>query len=165
MRNMLLAVSLVAVGCGGGVDQQSSVKVMNSALVGTSQAQVKLMPSGNATSASFNGQVTNTAGTGTATVNGSTVKSGASWATNFDIVFTNWSDLASGITISGTLHEDATLTTLSPYAGKVHLTGMVHATGNVTADIDFDVTVEYATGSIKMTGSVGGNTINVSVGG
>lgn len=161
-RILSLACLVGLVGCSPSVDQKSAVSIMGAALNGTGQAQSKLMVNTTQTSASYDGDVTNPAGTGTAHVSGSASQSGTGSSATFDIAFSHWLDTASNITIDGSLHESATFTTTSPLVGDAHLSGMLHATGAVTADVDFALTVSYTQTAVQVTGSIGGNTINVN---
>jgi hypothetical protein len=156
----LFALSLA--GCGPSVDQQSAVKVMGAALNGTNQAQTQLQQSMSGSSATFNGEITNPAGTGSAQVNGSITSSANAFAETFDIAYAHWNDVASGVILDGTLHEDASFSSLNPPIGSAHLNGALIASGTVEATVDFDVTSSYQTGSVQITGNVGGNSINIS---
>ena len=162
MKKILAVFVLSLVGCGPSVDQQSAVKVMGAALNGTNQAQTQLQQSMNGASATFSGSIANPAGTGSATVNGNITQSANAFAETFDIAYAQWDDVASGITVNGSLHEDANFSSLNPPVGSAHLNGALDATGAVKATVDFDLTMSYTTSSVQITGNVGGNSINVS---
>jgi hypothetical protein len=163
MTRLLPFVCLLGlVGCSPSVDQQSSVKVMGAALVGTGQAQSQIMSSATASGSQFDAQVTNPAGSGSAHVSGSATSSAGSWTSAFDITYAHWLDAASNITLDGSLHESASFTSLDPIVGTAHLTGMLQASGAVQAEVDFDLSVTYTATGYSVTGSIGGNSINVS---
>ncbi len=158
----LFVLALVG-GCSGGLDQQSAVKVMGAALVGTGAAQSKLMPASmTGTGTTFNGQVENSGGTGSAQVNGSTTQSGNGWSVTFDILFSKWTDAGSSVTLDGSLHEAATFTSLNPLTGSVKISGALTAAGAVQGTVDFDLSVDYSPSSYKVSGNVGGSSVNAS---
>jgi hypothetical protein len=154
---------LAIAGCGSSVDQQSAVKVMSTALTGTGQAQAKLMPASGSSTASYNGTVTNPAGSGSATVSGTATQNGSAWSFVFDITYNHWTDAASNVTIDGALHETANFSSLNPLLGSFSLTGMLTASGAVQAHVDFNLSAVYSTTSIKITGNVGGNSVDETV--
>src|SRR5437773_1934904 len=139
MKNILIAsvLALAAAGCNNSLDQQSATKVMGSALTGTVAAQGKLKPVAGATNASFNGDILNPAGSGSAHVSGSATQTSNGWNVNFDITFNHWTDLASNVTLDGSLHEAASFSTMAPLVGSVKITGNVASTGSVQAAVDF----------------------------
>jgi hypothetical protein len=155
---------LLAGGCSNSLDQQSATKVMSSALNGTAAAQVKLKPVAGASSASFDGDVQNPAGSGSAHVSGSASSTAAGWTVGFDIVFQQWTDLASNVTLNGSLHEAASLTTMSPFVGSVKITGDLAATGSVQAGVDFDLAVDYTATKYQIKGNIGGATLDATIG-
>jgi hypothetical protein len=154
---------LVAAGCNNGMDQQSATKVMSSALVGTGVAQQQLTPQPGQSNATLDATIQNPAGTGSAHVTGSAVNNNGTWTVNFDITYTNWSDLAQNVTLNGSLHESATFTTMSPLVGSVKITGNVAATGSVSGTADFDLSVDYSPTHYQASGHVGGASLNVDV--
>src|SRR4051794_15631937 len=121
---------LLVGGCSNNLDQQSATKVMTSALGGTAAAQVKLKPVAGANSASFDGDIVNPAGSGSAHATGSATSTANGWTVKFDITFNHWADLASNVTLDGSLHEAASFTTMSPLVGSVKITGDLAATGS-----------------------------------
>ena len=164
MRLVLASLMMVAVGgCNSGLDQQSAAKVMSSALTGTATAQAQFKPTTNNSNASFDGDIQNPAGTGSAHVTGSAVQSSSGWDVKFDISFNQWTDLASNVTLNGALHETASFTTMSPFVGNVAITGSLAATGAVQSSVDFDVAVDYSPTRYDVVGHVGGASINASV--
>src|SRR4051794_16474285 len=95
--------ALVAVGCNNSLDQQSATKVMTSALGGTGAAPAQLKPLNGATNASFDGTIQNPAGSGSADATGSATQTSTGWDVKFDITFTQWTDLATNVTLNGAL--------------------------------------------------------------
>jgi hypothetical protein len=166
MRPMIVSLGmfmLVAAGCNSGLDQQSATKVMSSALTGTAQAQTQLKPMTGATNASFDGTIQNPAGSGSAHATGSATQTATGWTVTFDITFTQWTDLASNVTLNGSLHEAASFTTMSPLVGSVKITGALTATGSVQSSVDFDLAVDYSPTNYQVSGNVGGASLNASV--
>jgi hypothetical protein len=158
----LFMLALVG-GCSGGLDQQSAVKVMGAALTGTGAAQQKLMPASmTSAGATFDGQVQNTAGTGSAQVTGSTTQSGSGWSLTFDIVYNHWTDVGSNVTLDGSLHESASFSTLSPLVGSVKISGALTASGAVQGAVDFDLSANYTATSFQISGNVGGSSVSAS---
>jgi hypothetical protein len=156
---MMLALA----GCNSGLDQQSAAKVMTSALTGTGAAQMQLTPQNGQTNASFDGDIQNPAGTGSAHVTGNATQTASGWNVTFDITFNHWADAATGVTLDGALHEAASFTTMSPYVGQVTVTGTVNATGAVQASVDFDMNVSYSPTQYQVAGHVGGASVNATV--
>jgi hypothetical protein len=154
---------LVAAGCSGGLDQQSATKVMSSALTGTANAQLQLKPTNGATNASFDGQIQNPAGSGSAHVTGAASSTASGWDVNFDITFDHWTDLASNVTLDGALHESASFTTMSPLVGSVKITGNLTASGAVQSAVGFDLAVDYSPTKYQVKGNVGGASLDASV--
>ena len=164
MRLVLASLMMVAVGgCNSGLDQQQATSVMSSALTGTAAAQAQLKPVNGQTNASFDGDIQNPAGTGSAHVSGSATQTANGWDVKFDITFTKWTDLATNVTLDGGLHETASFTTMSPFVGNVAITGSVVASGAVQSSVDFDVKVDYSPTKYDVSGHVGGASINASV--
>jgi hypothetical protein len=164
MRLITAALAVIAIaGCNNGMDQQSATKVMSSALIGTGQAQAQFKPTNGQTNASFDGTITNPAGSGSAHVTGSAVDNNGTWTVNFDITYTNWTDLAANVTLNGSLHESASFTTMSPLVGSVKITGDVAATGSVQGTADFDLAVDYSPTKYQVSGHVGGASLDASV--
>ncbi|MGZ3438414.1 MAG: hypothetical protein ACXVDD_02815 [Polyangia bacterium] len=153
----------VAAGCNSGLDQQSATKVMSSALTGTASAQMQLKPVNNATSANFDGVIQNPAGSGSAHVTGAATSTASGWTVTFDITFNQWTDLASNVTLNGSLHEAASFTTMSPLVGSVKITGNLTASGAVQSAVDFDLAVDYSPTKYQVSGNVGGASLNASV--
>jgi len=85
------------------------------------------------------------------------------WTVTFDITFTQWTDLASNVTLNGSLHEAASFTTMSPLVGSVKITGALTATGSVQSSVDFDLAVDYSPTKYQVSGNVGGASLNASV--
>ncbi len=163
MRTLVLACSIAAVGCSSGLDKQSATKVMTSALTGTGQAQTQLTPKSGNSNASFDGDILNPAGTGSAHVSGAATSTGNGWNVTFDIAFTKWNDIATGVTLDGALHEAAAFTTMSPLVGSFKLTGAVNATGSVQATVDFDVSASYSPTQLQVSGNVGGASVDAHI--
>ncbi|HWE30071.1 MAG TPA: hypothetical protein VHB97_18805 [Polyangia bacterium] len=163
MRLVLASVFVMLAGCNSGLDQQSAAKVMSSALTGTASAQTQLKPMNGATNASFDGDIQNPAGSGSAHVTGSTTSTSNGWNVTFDITFSHWTDLATNVTLDGALHETASFTTMSPFVGSVAITGSVTASGAVQSSVDFDVDVSYSPTQYQVAGHVGGASVNASV--
>jgi hypothetical protein len=164
MRLVLASLMMVAItGCNSGLDQQSATEVMSSALTGTAAAQAQFKPTTNNSNASFDGDITNPAGTGSAHVTGSATQTSTGWDVKFDITFNQWTDLATNVTLNGGLHETASFTTMSPFVGNVAITGSLAATGAVQSSVDFDVAVDYSPTKYDVVGHVGGASINASV--
>lgn len=158
-----LAVIAIA-GCNNGMDQQSATKVMTSALGGTAAAQMHFnKPTNGGTTASFDGTITNPAGTGSAHVVGNASDNNGTWTVSFDITFSQWTDLASNVTIDGSLHETASFTAMSPLVGSVKISGDVAATGSVQGTADFDLAVDYSPTKYQVSGHVGGASLDASV--
>src|SRR5207245_9440807 len=95
MRHILIAglFMLAAAGCNNSLDQQSATKVMSSALSGTATAQGKLKPVAGASNASFDGDIQNPAGSGSAHVSGAATQTSGGWSVTFDITFNHWTAL------------------------------------------------------------------------
>lgn len=164
MRLVLASLMMVAIGgCNSGLDQQSAAKVMSSALTGTAAAQAQFKPTTNNSNASFDGDITNPAGTGSAHVTGSATQTASGWDVKFDITFNQWTDVATNVTLNGGLHETASFTTMSPFVGNVAITGSLAATGAVQSSVDFDVAVDYSPTKYDVVGHVGGASINASI--
>ncbi len=163
MRLALASFVIALAGCNSGLDQQSATKVMSSALVGTSSAQMQLKPMNGAANASFDGDIQNPAGSGSAHVTGTAMSTTNGWNVTFDITFNHWADAASGVTLDGSLHETASFTTTSPFVGAVTVTGTVMASGAVQASVDFDVGVTYSPTQYQVAGHVGGTSVNATV--
>ena len=166
MRPMIVTLGmfmLAAAGCNSGLDQQQATKVMSSALTGTASAQTQLKPMNGATNASFDGTIQNPAGSGSAHVTGSATQTANGWTQTFDITFTQWTDLASNVTLNGSLHEAASFTTMSPLVGSVKITGALTATGSVQGSVDFDLAVDYSPTNYQVVGNVGGASLNASI--
>jgi hypothetical protein len=138
-------------------------QVMSSALTGTGAAQMQLVPKNGATNASFDGDIQNPAGSGSAHVTGTATSTGSGWNVSFDITFDHWTDLASNVTLDGALHETASFTTMSPFVGNVSVTGNVAASGAVQASVDFDVAVSYSPTQYQVAGHVGGTSVDATV--
>jgi hypothetical protein len=155
---------LVVGGCSNNLDQQSATKVMTSALGGTAAAQVKLKPVAGATSASFDGDIQNPAGSGSAHATGSASSTANGLVVNFDIKLNQWHDLASDVTLDGSLHEAASFSTVSPFVGSVKITGNLASTGSVQAAVDFDVAVDYTATKLQVVGNVGGASLDATIG-
>ncbi|MDB4969958.1 MAG: hypothetical protein JWN44_5647 [Myxococcales bacterium] len=155
---------LLVGGCSNNLDQQSATKVMTSALNGTAAAQVKLKPVAGAGSASFDGDIQNPAGSGSAHVTGSAASTAAGFSVNFDIAFAHWTDLASNVTLDGSLHEAAAFSTMSPFVGSVKITGDLAATGAVQAAVAFDLALDYSPTKLQVVGNVGGASLNATLG-
>jgi hypothetical protein len=136
---------------------------MSSALTGTAAAQAQFKPTTNNSNASFDGDIQNPAGTGSAHVTGSATQSSSGWDVKFDISFNQWTDLATNVTLNGALHETASFTTMSPFVGNVAITGSLAATGAVQSSVDFDVAVDYSPTKYDVVGHVGGASINASI--
>ena len=163
---MIVALAGMAValgGCNNGLDQQSATKVMSSALTGTGAAQMQLTPKNGATSASVDADIQNPDGSGSAHVTGAATQTGSGWNVTFDITFSHWADLATGVTLDGALHENASFTTMSPFVGQVSVTGNVTASGAVQGSVDFDMNVSYSPTQYQVAGHVGGASVNATV--
>lgn len=165
MRPLLLSIAFVfvAAGCNSGLDQQSATKVMSSALVGTGSAQMQFKPMNGGSNASFDGTIQNPAGTGSAHVTGAANQTASGWTVTFDITFSQWTDLATNVTLNGALHESASFTTMSPFVGSVKITGNLAATGAVQSSVDFDLAVDYSPTKYQVSGHVGGASLDASV--
>jgi len=165
MRRLLSFGSLflfaIVSGCGGNLDHDSAVKVMNSALTGTVAANAQV------TGASGNGQVnvtlTNPHGTGSAHVDGTVMKTGDMLSTTLDIKFDHWTDAETNITLDGSLHEAGTLAVPLPLSGSVELTGDLTASGAVTGAVDFDLKGSYSPTGFSVNGHVGGQAIDATL--
>jgi hypothetical protein len=155
-----LLILAIASGCNNGLDHDSAVKVMGSALKGTAAAEAHVMTS------NANGQIditlTNTQGSGSAHLVGTTTKTGNMVSTTFDLTFNHWTDDESKITLDGALHEAATFETPLPLSGSVQLTGTLSASGAVTGAADFDLKGSYSSAGLSVTGQVAGQTINIT---
>ena len=156
--------SLLLVGCNSGLDQQSATKVMTSALTGTASAQAQFKPTNNNSNASFDGTITNPAGSGSAHVTGTATQATNGWNVTFDITFTGWTDPAQNVTLDGALHETASFTTMSPFVGDVKITGNVQASGSVQGSVDFNVDASYSPTSVHVDGDVGGASLKIDLG-
>jgi hypothetical protein len=163
ITSLAIVSTLVAAGCNNGMDQQSATKVMSSALTGTAAAQAQFKPVTGQSNASVDATIQNPAGTGSAHVTGTAVDNNGTWTVNFDITYTNWSDLAQNVTLNGSLHETATFTTMVPLVGSVKITGDVAATGSVQGSADFDLGVSYSPTQYQVSGHVGGASLDVNV--
>jgi hypothetical protein len=154
----------LAAGCGSSVDHASAVQVMNLALSGTVAADgqvvsVNLDPAGGQITAAL----TNPAGSGTATVNGTLAHNGSVTTTTLDIELKDWSDLLHHVTLDGSLHEAGSFSSQLPLLGDVKLTGALAASGDISATVDFDLQASYSLTSLKVTGDVGGQSMGSGI--
>jgi hypothetical protein len=160
----LAICAFLVVGCNSGLDQQSAAKVMTSALGATGGAQAQFKPTLDDANVTVDGAITNPAGSGSAHVSGAATQTANGWNVDFDVTLAGWTDLASNVTLDGTLHEAASFTTMSPFVGDVKITGRLQATGSVQANADFDVEASYSPTAVKLDGNVGGASIDLNVG-
>jgi hypothetical protein len=153
----------LAAGCGNSVDHASAVKVMNSALTGTVTADGQLVkldwtPSGG----HLDVAVTNPVGTGSAEVVGTVTRNGNVTNETVDITFKQWNDPVHHVTLDGVLHETGAFSSPLPLSGDVQLSGALAVSGDVNATVDFDLAGNYSPSGFKISGDVGGNTIDGS---
>ena len=154
----------LAAGCGNGVDHDSAVKVMGSALTATVAADGQVASvDWTAAGGHLDVALTNKAGTGSAQVVGTVVRNGAVTSTTLDIQLKDWTDPVNHVVLNGSLHEVGTFSSPLPLAGDVKIDGALAATGAVVATVDFDLHGSYSPTGLSITGDVGGQSMGSGI--